>query len=392
MKVAKYLIISQVTSTITDNIIHALAMIMMLSIGLQGGLYATIAFCLPYIVFSPFAGELGDRFSKTKMILWLKISEIIMVALCIIAMHIDSPYLMLFATLLTGIQSSFISPARLGLIPSLAKGNILKLSSWMDGTTFMAVLLGTGLGLLRPIGGNDGIHHSMTVITVVAIAMYVIGIWSSLTLFKQHPGEIHCEEPITYSWMKTFRRMSSHVSEYTRWKEIWATSFFWGIASIMISEAEPIAVSIGLHPSIVRYIVPIMSIGIGMGSFFTALTGFKNILLSSIVMAVLCGIICIPVHHAVFIIFAILTFFMCFFGGVLSSVFYADMMENTENHTASILATNNICNSLIMLISSVLLIPLSHSNPRLLLFVGMLFCLPIFVFVAIKKKGEKNAL
>ena len=385
MKPSNHLLIVQSTSTILDNIIKTLAMIMALSISVKGGLYSTIAFVLPYILFSPLAGELGDKYSKTKIILGLKLSEILLIVLLVISMHTNNSTIMLIATLLSGIQASFISPSRLGLIPELAEGNILKLSSWMDGVTFMSVLVGTGIGLMRPIASSNGIHHSLSIITAIAIISFFIGLYSSYRLYKNHVSTDTDREAIDYSWFKSFNKIASHVSRYGKWDLMWSISMFWGTASVMIAEAEPVAVSLGLSPGSIRLIVPVMSIGIGLGSFFVALTGFRNILISSIIMAGLCGIMCLPLHHSPFLLFAVITFLMCFAGGILSSALYARVMKNTGVHTSAVLATNNICNSLVMLVVSVILIPVAQHNPRILLFITALISMPFFIYSGLKK-------
>lgn len=374
------LVISQVTSTLIDNIIRTAAMLMSLSLGSNGAFIATGAFVLPYILFSPFAGELGDRFVKSRLLFAFKSLEILMIIFLILSIYLKSTYLILIVTFFSGIQSSFISPVRLGIIPQLARNNILRLSSIMDGTMFIAVLAGTAIGLILPIANISGLHHSLAILSIILFLSYCIGFFYTFIIMKHDTTKIVNPEPLTFSWIKTVTKMCNSVSQCQRWRYIWAISAFWGIASILIAEAEPLSITLGLSPASIRFFIPIMSIGIGVGSIVTAIINLRSVVGSSVAMIVISLVMCIPFHSNVFIYFSILLFLLCVFGGMLSSALYSDLLKNTQNHTSALIATNNICNSLVMECLAISMFFLNHINPKIILLGSLLLCFPIFLY------------
>lgn len=387
MKASSKLVATQITSTLIDNIIHTITMVMALNMSASGGLATTIAFVAPYFLFSPLAGELGDRYSRSRLMFAFKVLELIPIVLMAFAIHYGNSHIALAATISVGTLAAFISPSRFSLISDIAGEKVLKLSSLMDGSTFMAVLAGTAIGLMMPISGHSALHHSGTIIIIGTFLVYLIGVRLAWTLAMDVPGTVGKDE-ISFSYRKTLSHIISNITAYGKWRPIMALSAFWGISSVMISEAEPIAISLGLDASAIRYIVPIMSVGIGCGALFTAYTGYRNLKVASVIMTLSCAGLCLPLPHGVFAIFSALSFVMCFAGGMLSSVLYAETIENTEHHTSCIVAGNNIANALVMSVFSAvpLLIPHATTVPRTILLVSALICTPSFFIVCLKDK------
>ena len=352
---------------------------MSLSLGEKGAFIATGVFVLPYILFSPFAGELGDRFVKSRLLFAFKTFEIFMVILLILGIAMKSFPIILIVTFISGIQSSFISPVRLGMIPEMANNNILRLSSIMDGTMFFSVLAGTAIGLILPIANISGVPHSLTILSVILILSYLIGMFFTINIMKHDDTKIINPEPLTFSCWKTVIRMCDHVTTCKRWKYIWAISAFWGIASILISESEPLSLSLGLSPASIRIFIPLMSIGIGVGSILVAIINKRSVLMTSLIMVFISMLMCIPFTHHILLIFSILLFSVCVFGGILSSALYSDLLKNTHNYTSALIATNNICNSVVMELVSIAMIFINHSHPQIIIFMSLLICLPIFL-------------
>ena len=105
------------------------------------------AFILPFIVSATIAGWLSDRFAKSRVTLWTKILEIIVMAagMAMFALgYISGAIIVLF---FMGFQSALFSPSKYGILPEIlpeeqtAWGNGI-----LQGGTFLAIILGTILG------------------------------------------------------------------------------------------------------------------------------------------------------------------------------------------------------------------------------------------------------
>jgi len=111
---------------------------------------ATALFVLPYIVFSSYAGQVADRFSKRRVIIAMKIVEASLLTLAVFAMvadHIAGMLLMLF---LLGIHSAFLDPAKEGILPQLfPEEDLSRANGLMQLTIYSMIVMGpVAAGLL----------------------------------------------------------------------------------------------------------------------------------------------------------------------------------------------------------------------------------------------------
>jgi acyl-[acyl-carrier-protein]-phospholipid O-acyltransferase / long-chain-fatty-acid--[acyl-carrier-protein] ligase len=104
-------------------------------------------FTLPFILFAPAAGWLADRFSKRRVVIWTKITEVVVMAASMAALAMGSLPAMLVVLFLMATQSTFFGPAKYGLLPELLRDEDLsagngQLQMW----SFAAIILGTAAG------------------------------------------------------------------------------------------------------------------------------------------------------------------------------------------------------------------------------------------------------
>jgi len=110
---------------------------------------AQFLFPLPFLVFSPLAGFLADRFGKARMIFYTKLPEILAMALAIVAFGAGSPAFLLAVLFLMALQSAFFSPVKYALLPeSLEPRNLSMGNGILQMTTNLAILVGTAVGVL----------------------------------------------------------------------------------------------------------------------------------------------------------------------------------------------------------------------------------------------------
>jgi acyl-[acyl-carrier-protein]-phospholipid O-acyltransferase/long-chain-fatty-acid--[acyl-carrier-protein] ligase len=113
--------------------------------GLPGG-QTVVALCLtiPFIFVSGFGGQVADRFSKRRVMLWVKLAEIPIALTATVGFMTRNLWLTLFALVLLAIQSSFFGPAKYGVIPELIKEKHLSMANGLINMfTNLAVILGS---------------------------------------------------------------------------------------------------------------------------------------------------------------------------------------------------------------------------------------------------------
>ncbi|NNM28778.1 MAG: MFS transporter, partial [Akkermansiaceae bacterium] len=118
--------------------------------GGRGGLAAYIEYLLaglivtPFILFAPIAGWVSDRFSKQRVIQFFAWFQMVVLSIILLAMWLRIFPLAVGGFFLLAVQSTFLSPAKLGIIKELLGSRRLAFASgMMEMFTILAILGGT---------------------------------------------------------------------------------------------------------------------------------------------------------------------------------------------------------------------------------------------------------
>src|SRR5215813_13289894 len=104
-------------------------------------------FILPFLLFSGYAGQLADVYSKRTVLVVSKSLEIVAATLGLAGFafgHLQLTYGVLF---LIALQATFFSPAKYGILPELLPDRDLsRANGVLEMSTFVAIVLGTAVG------------------------------------------------------------------------------------------------------------------------------------------------------------------------------------------------------------------------------------------------------
>jgi acyl-[acyl-carrier-protein]-phospholipid O-acyltransferase / long-chain-fatty-acid--[acyl-carrier-protein] ligase len=142
---------TQFLGALNDNILKLLIIFYLIgSHGKEGAGTITAAvgaaFVLPFLLFSAPAGSLADRFAKSRVILAVKVVEVVVTALAAAAFALGSENALYLIVFLMATHSAFFAPAKYGSIPELVpKDELSRANGVMESFTFLAIILGTPL-------------------------------------------------------------------------------------------------------------------------------------------------------------------------------------------------------------------------------------------------------
>lgn len=143
--------IAQFFAVLNDNLFKFLTIYLLIDLlGKQASadilFWVGVCFVLPFLLFSTAGGILADKFSKQKVIVWLKALEIVVIGFGFFSYYFQSVsgcYITLFMLCL---QSAFLSPSKFSIVPELVrKEQIAKANSIITSSSYMAMILGTFL-------------------------------------------------------------------------------------------------------------------------------------------------------------------------------------------------------------------------------------------------------
>ncbi|HZU29341.1 MAG TPA: MFS transporter, partial [Bryobacteraceae bacterium] len=178
---------TQFLGAFNDNVYKMIVSIMALRIAADpalGSRYLALAgavFVLPFLLFAGPAGQIADRFSKTRVLQWTKVWEIVVMVTGIGALLSHSIGLLLLVLFLLAVQANFFSPAKYGILPEmLGEAQLSRANGLLELTTFVAIVVGASFGTLL----FEHWQHELLKVGLALLAIAVIGSAASLGITR----------------------------------------------------------------------------------------------------------------------------------------------------------------------------------------------------------------
>jgi 1-acyl-sn-glycerol-3-phosphate acyltransferase len=223
---------------------------------LAGGL-----FILPFLLFSGLAGQLADRFDKSRVIQTIKALEILIVILGGFGLATLNLPVLFGALFLLGVHSTFFAPAKYGLLPQImGQSELVGGNALLEMGTFLSILLGTLLGGVLA-AGND---TAVIVTTLIAIAAF--GFLMSLAMPRVAPSDPALR--IDWNpWRSTLGSIRAARESRTVFLSLLGNSWFWFYGALVLAQL-PLFVKTVLNGTeeVVTLFLVVFSAGVGIGS------------------------------------------------------------------------------------------------------------------------------
>jgi acyl-[acyl-carrier-protein]-phospholipid O-acyltransferase/long-chain-fatty-acid--[acyl-carrier-protein] ligase len=138
---------------------------------------ATLMVILPYLLLSGYAAYLADTRPKRSTIILVKLAELALTALILLAFFFDSLKMMMALLFLMAAQSAFFAPLKYGILPDIVcRRTLARANGALELGRYAAVILGTASGgLLLSVAEGSRVPVSMALVSVAGL-----GVLSSL--------------------------------------------------------------------------------------------------------------------------------------------------------------------------------------------------------------------
>ncbi|MDP9045270.1 MAG: MFS transporter [Pseudomonadota bacterium] len=357
------------------------------------GLVIGALFILPYLLFSATAGQVADRFDKTRVIRVVKNLEIGIMVLAAFGFWTADVALLLACVFLMGVHSTLFGPVKYAYLPQhLTPRELTGGNGMVEMGTFVAILLGQLAGGLLVAVPEVGRHA----VALAAIALAVLGRATAQAVPpspSSDPGlRIHWN-PFTETW-RNLRLARTHPVVF---RSLLGISWMWFFGAVFLSMFPAFAKDV-LHGDehVASLLLVVFSVGIGVGSLLCEVVSRRHVEIGLVpVGAIGMSVFAIdlyfaarglppsnevglheflarPAHWRVMADLGLLSLF----AGVYSVPMYALIqMRSLPSHRARIIAANNILNALFMIVSSIGvggLLALGLTIPQVFLVVGLL--------------------
>ena len=223
---------------------------------------AAALFILPFFLFSATAGELSDRFEKSRLIRLVKISEICVAFLAGVSLYFGNLTLMLVVLFLFGLQSTFFGPLKFSILPQhLHQTELVGGNAMIETGTFVAILLGTLVG--ASIGGADQVTAWLFVL-VMGVA--VVG-WLASRHIPVAPANAPEQRVNWNPFTATWRLIGLSRENRAVFLSILGISWFWLIGGVYLAQVPNLTREyLGGGEGVVTLILAVFTVAIGTGS------------------------------------------------------------------------------------------------------------------------------
>lgn len=221
-------------------------------------------FILPFFLFSATAGQLADKYEKSRLIAIIKFIEILLMGLATTGFYLQSVPLLISVLFGLGAHATFFGPLKYAILPDhLQENELIAGNSLIEAGTFISILLGTILG-----GTLILYSQGETLISTMVLVIATGGWISSCFIPKSRSYNPYLK--VNYNFLKETQQLIQYSKN--RWDiflAILGISWFWLMGATFLSEFPALAKDV-LHANenVATLFIALFSIGLAIGSLF----------------------------------------------------------------------------------------------------------------------------
>jgi acyl-[acyl-carrier-protein]-phospholipid O-acyltransferase/long-chain-fatty-acid--[acyl-carrier-protein] ligase len=384
------LCLTQTCGAFNDNLVkNAMVVLAIFKLGAGGAGLAALAgalFIAPYAFLSATAGQLADRFDKSRLIQLTKTAEVILMAAAAVAFLASSVPGLLAVLFGLGVQATMFGPLKYGILPDhLRDEELVAGNGLIEASTFLAILAGTVAG-----GALALLDAGPAIVGGCGLVVSAVGLASAFGIPKAPAADSSLR--IGWNILRETIAVTRHAATIRPvWLSILGLSWFWAIGATLLAEFPSIARdALGADGHVVTLLLTMFAVGIGVGSMlcarllhgevsarfvpfaafgitvFTWDFGAAAIAAGGLHLTTVAAVLHAPTGWRMLLDLLLLS--TC--GGLYSVPLYAIVQEQSEpSHRARTVAANNIMNAIMMVLGAGFVAGLSAagvSAPRVL--------------------------
>ncbi|HXZ55611.1 MAG TPA: MFS transporter [Burkholderiales bacterium] len=222
---------------------------------------AQAIFILPFFLFSATAGQIADKLEKSRLMRWVKLAEVGIMAIGAAGLYLRNLTLLMTALFLMGLHSTVFGPVKYSYLPQhLNEAEITGGNGLVEMGTFLAILVGTLLGGFL-IAGGESVPVGATVLLIAALG-YVAS--------RGIPRSPAAAPDLAINWnpfSETWRILKFMRGNRVVFLSVLGISWFWFLGAVYLSQF-PVYTKDILYgrEEVVSMLLAIFSVGIGVGS------------------------------------------------------------------------------------------------------------------------------
>jgi 1-acyl-sn-glycerol-3-phosphate acyltransferase len=261
---------TQALGAFNDNAFrNAMVMLVAFQMGLDDktvSLYTNLApalFILPYFLFSATAGQLAEKYEKSRIIRYVKLFEIAAMVIAAVGFYTHHTTLLLVVLFLMGLHSTTFGPIKYAILPQALKPEeLVGGNGLVEMGTQLAMLIGMIAGnSLMLIAGFGPIAASATTILIA-----VLGYLAS----RRIPPAPATAPDLVFNWnpiTETARVLGITKQDRRVFNAVLGISWFWFFGTVLIAQLPNYTrLNLGGDGSVNTLVLTLFSLGTGVGA------------------------------------------------------------------------------------------------------------------------------
>lgn len=347
---------------------------------LDGATLATLLpgiFILPFFLFSATAGQIADKYEKSRIMRMVKVFEIGIMLFAGAGFFLHNLWLLVAALFMMGVHSTLFGPVKYAYLPQhLSERELVGGNGMVEMGSFVAILLGQVMGAWLAIQSDHAVWTSLAVIMIA-----VMGYWVSRGVPETPASDPTLEinwNPVT----ETFYNLRFAWNHQVVWLALVGISWFWFFGVTLLAQFPSVAKDV-LHgdESVFILLLSIFSLGVGTGSLLCEKLSRGKVELGLVVFGAIgmtlfaadlyCAASGVQAQWDHKTLFDLHTYLgsgpeafdrwrvladialIGLFGGLFIVPLYALIQTRSEkSHQSRVIAANNILNALFMVVSA----------------------------------------
>ena len=265
-----YLLAAQALAVFDDNTFKQLLIFFIIGQGFETSrrnwliALGTCLYVLPYILFSSYAGQVADRFSKRQVIIALKLVEAGLLSVATVAAAFGHLTIMLATLFLLGIHAAFLDPAKEGILPQIfSETSLSRANGLMQMTVYSMIVLGPVVaGFL-----SDAFPRNRAISVAMLIGMALLGLFFA-TGITRVPA-VSAGEKFRWNLVAEFWRDFGEIrASRALFQTVLAIAYFWMLGSVYLQNVNAYGRDLlHLGDTGISTLMAAVSVGVGLGAF-----------------------------------------------------------------------------------------------------------------------------
>jgi 1-acyl-sn-glycerol-3-phosphate acyltransferase len=261
---------TQALGAFNDNAFrNALLMLVAFQMGLGDhtvSLYTNFApalFIIPFFLFSATAGQLAEKFEKTRIIRAVKLFEIAAMVVAAVGFYTHHLSLLLVVLFMMGMHSTVFGPIKYAILPQALKpAELVGGNGLVEMGTQLAILIGmiAGNALMLVAGVGPLLASGATI--AVAVAGYLV--------CRRIPAAPATAPDLKFNWnpfSETARVLRITREDRAVWNAVLGISWFWFFGTVLIAQLPNYTrETLGGDGSVNTLVLTLFSVGSGIGA------------------------------------------------------------------------------------------------------------------------------